>query len=948
MAFFSARLAILCVLLVAVITHAHESTEVRKFPRFRTHQRHPLNPLLLLNQVLESIDAIHGVSQHINSQETWFSPKATEESPTATTDRIADLGEEVTASTSVDQGLPGGLKAGTVVSIKVGTKYCRQGEKLTAAYNAAYRWICDSAIAEPYHIMDAGGGYIVLVAGSQAATGVSLDSAKLMIVDVGSGKVALKSKGTGKYCTGHLSSPFDCVASSKGSSFIIKPMTAQMIADARKTVKCDTMKKQCGLISPEFTGVCASTKAAIFANARKTKGACNPAVCWEPHPLAKDAAACQKSDECKQSEACKQMDCKILDGSKKPPPRKDGILISKHGQKMPAAKKRFALTFNLKLQPSKTKVYAGCAILPDFEDTCSKCTSESWWKTWSDPKFKQCEFDNLIRGDWQHIRKRAKMGCVTFYTRMSRETQACNAHCNRGPWLDKWPKTPCVGTSKEPPGYLPPVRKNPTDVNSELSRMPCVCGGSNDLRWTNVCPTDRLKQFKTPLLGLRDNRLRLLWTGQDATGKDIEYEFLGDPAGPFAAGRWYSVTVVVDMQPPAGQDVITAFIDGEKASSDPMSEFSRQPASGRMKMPKTHAVTNPYMSENWVANTMRWFEDPNINRLQFVPDLNMQQYTFGRFENNEHRCVNDLGETLQTVSDFRYHPDFKTLSTVIKPTLPNDVSHTSCGNEARFVMTNPCARTGTCLGSLVSVPTTPCTTKDGVTVCTKGDSIRGSPHKIMAAMFDHEYHDVGATPPSNPDGYSPVKFSRSGRGWGCFNRKGCISLVPYRPIMMLEKRIACRSWLVKGGNGKEVKQNECSASKKLQCYVYIGKSDYDYSGVVFPENWDPNTGNPGHGGDMMHNPRGNVLRSGGEGKLRPTFFKYLAGGEHEVDIYRATKALQNLILPGLKDGRTLTCKDFGTKFNKDKKRQVDPKAMTSPKEASRIWQAELETWASLA
>ena len=45
------------------------------------------------------------------------------------------------------------------------------------------------------------------------------------------------------------------------------------------------------------------------------------------------------------------------------------------------------------------------------------------------------------------------------------------------------------------------------------------------------------------------------------------------------------------------------------------------------------------------------------------------------------------------------------------------------------------------------------------------------------------------------------------------------------------------------------------------------------------------------------------------------------------------------LIPGLKTGHTVKCKDFNLKG-----RLVDPRAMYTPEEARKIWASDLEAW----
>jgi hypothetical protein len=211
----------------------------------------------------------------------------------------------------------------------------------------------------------------------------------------------------------------------------------------------------------------------------------------------------------------------------------------------------------------------------------------------------------------------------------------------------------------------------------------------------------------------------------------------------------------------------------------------------------------------------------------------------------------------------------------------------------------------------------------------------GSAQFVMSAGYTRDYIGRKSKMPTPLHGYGAISACGPGRTkFCCFNKKGCVWFTPYRSIMMVQKYVTCRA--VKT-NQATLKANECSVSKKLQCYVYIGKSDFDYAGSKYPMAYH-NNGRPAppyrHFDNYMR-----LLGSGTRDFIRANSYN---------QPHVTTIGVHNDVLPGLKDGTTLTCKEFKTKFNIKKDRLVDPKAYVTVDEASERWQSELEAWAASA
>lgn len=95
------------------------------------------------------------------------------------------------------------------------------------------------------------------------------------------------------------------------------------------------------------------------------------------------------------------------------------------------------------------------------------------------------------------------------------------------------------------------------------------------------------------------------------------------------------------------------------------------------------------------------------------------------------------------------------------------------------------------------------------------------------------------------------KYKIIGDRQKCTDNKGCLASAAMFPIMSLRKRVACRPV-----NSNGLKRSECVVTKTLECFVYVGKDDYDYAGVKFgkqayQQSWTKQCCNGGRSGIRM-------------------------------------------------------------------------------------------------
>jgi len=426
---------------------------------------------------------------------------------------------------------------------------------------------------------------------------------------------------------------------------------------------------------------------------------------------------------------------------------------------------------------------------------------------------------------------------------------------------------------------------------------------------------------------------------------------------PLVFDRWYAITILVDMDAKPGHEMVEYYVDGGKWNVDigrSSNVVVNKDAVEKGNWPKT----NPWMKKGWDINVAG--VDKNIQSKYYnyawIPENSFT--STGSFNFHCKGIKNPQGfvpcrkseRPALYVEDLRFHPDVKDLKALLRvdKLWYKDFLDSDC---AGFVVTDPCTRLGMCSAiNQVGPPIDDCVernvdpTGDGhrwVSVCTKLQLQTGTFINFMSRPAPR----LGTFAPPQPVPGS--KYKLIGEGEYCLEKKGCLYPTPMFPVMSLKKRVACRSW-EETIQGKIVKKKECVITKVLDCMVFVGKDDFDYTGIpyfqkgsasrlesmgkhVYGENHCCNYDDP-----HMPQKLTNYYNC-----MRPT--NMLAPELQGVWGFSQDKTkrcgVRKRLIPGLKTGHTVKCKDFNLKG-----RLVDPRAMYTPEEARKIWASDLEAW----